>query len=105
MTKSQMVRQLLEERLVQRVNQRTEDAYDRLEKRLKKIEDRFSGLVIACTKLAAQTVYIAMTIMKYGKAQSQEQLDKHWNNSIKFAAEQVSKKMKGEDKAAGKAES
>lgn len=98
MTKSQMVRQLLEERLVQRANQRTEDAYDRLEKRLKRIEDRFSGLVIACTKLAAQAVYIGITILRYGKANNKEQLDKHWDNSIKFAADQVTKKLKTDEK-------
>jgi predicted nucleic acid-binding protein len=97
-TKSQMVRQLLEERLVQRANQRTEDAYDRLEKRLKRIEDRFAGLIIACTKLAAQAVYIGITILRYGKSNTKEQLDKHWDNSIKYAAEQVSKKVKAEEK-------
>lgn len=97
-TKSQMVRQLLEERLVQRANQRTEDAYDRLEKRLKRIEDRFSGLIVACTKMAAQAVYLAITILRYGKSNTKEQLDKHWDNSIKFAADQVSKKIKTEDK-------
>jgi predicted nucleic acid-binding protein len=98
MTKSQMVRQLLEERLVQRANQRTEDAYDRLEKRLKRIEDRFSGLVIACTKLAAQAVYLTVTMLRYGKSNNKEQLDKHWDNSIKYAAEQVTKKLKTDEK-------
>ncbi len=98
MTKSQMVRQLLEERLVQRANQRTEDAYDRLEKRLKRIEDRFSGLIIACTKLAAQAVYLTVTILRYGKSQTKEQLDKHWDNSIKYAADQVTKKLKTDEK-------
>lgn len=97
-TKSQMVRQLLEERLVQRANQRTEDAYDRLEKRLKRIEDRFSGLIIACTKLAAQAVYLTGAILKYGRTQNQDQLDRHWDKSIKFAAEQVSKKIKAGEK-------
>jgi hypothetical protein len=93
-----MVRQLLEERLVQRANQRTEDAYDRLEKRLKRIEDRFSGLVIACTKLAAQAVYLTVTMLRYGKSNNKEQLDKHWDNSIKYAAEQVTKKLKTDEK-------
>ena len=97
-TKSQMVRQLLEERLVQRANQRTEDAYDRLEKRLKRIEDRFSGLIIACTKMAAQAVYLTVTVLRYGKSNTKEQLDKHWDNSIKYAADQVSKKVKAEEK-------
>ena len=98
MTKSQMVRQLLEERLVQRANQRTEDAYDRLEKRLKRIEDRFAGLIIACTKIAAQALYLIVTMLEYGKTQNKEQLDKHWDNSVKFAAEQVSKKLAADEK-------
>jgi len=97
MTKSQMVKQLLEERLVQKANQRTEDAYDRLEKRLKRIEDRFSGLIVAGTKMAAQAVYLATTILRYGKTQNKEQLDKHWDNSIKFAAEQINKKLKTDE--------
>jgi len=98
MTKSQMVRQLLEERLVQKANQRTEDAYDRLEKRLKKMEDRFAGLTVSAIKYAAQAVYLIGAILKYGKTQNQDQLDKHWDKSVKFAAEQVSKKIKAEEK-------
>ncbi|MDZ4832805.1 MAG: hypothetical protein SGJ27_03295 [Candidatus Melainabacteria bacterium] len=99
MTKSQMVRQLLEERLIQKANQRTEDAYDRLEKRLKRIEDRFSGLIVSAIKQAAQAAFLCFVLLKNaGNPQSKDQLNKHWDASTKYAAEQVSKKIKAEEK-------
>lgn len=96
-TKSQMVRRLLEERLIQRANERSEEAFDRLDRRLKRIEDRFSALIINCTKLAAQAVYLSATMLRYGKSNTKEQVDKHWDNSVKFAADQVTKKLKADE--------
>lgn len=92
-TKSQMVRQLLEERLVQKANQRQEEAYDRLERRLKKMEDRIANLSVASTKQSAQAVALSFAILKHSSEQSEKELNKLWDNSLKYAAEQVSRKI------------
>jgi hypothetical protein len=95
-TKSQMVRQLLEERLVQKANQRQEEAYDRLERRLKKLEDRIAGLSVASAKHSAQAVALSFAILKHDKRQSEKELNKLWDNSLKYATEQVSRKIQPE---------
>jgi hypothetical protein len=98
MTKSQMVRKLLEEKLTEKANERQEDAYDRLEKRLKRIEDRFSGLIVKNIKFAAQGAYIGMRNLEIsGKAQSEAALKIYWKDSIEFAGKAVEAKVKKED--------
>src|SRR5471030_5423 len=98
MTKSQMVRKLLEEKLTEKANERQEDAYDRLEKRLKRIEDRFSGLIVKNIKFAAQATYIGMRNLEFsGEAQSAAALKVYWKDSIEFAGKAVEAKVKNED--------
>jgi predicted DNA-binding protein len=95
MTKSQMVRELLEAKLTERANERQEDAYDRLEKRLKKIEDRFSSLIVKNMKYSAQALYLGMKALEFsGKPQGKSFLDKHWNESLEFAGKAAESKSK-----------
>lgn len=95
MTKSQMVRKLLEEKLTERANERQQDAYDRLEKRLKRIEDRFSGLMVKSLKQSAQAVYIGMKNLEFsGKPQGKDYLNKHWKESLEFAGKAAESKSK-----------
>jgi hypothetical protein len=93
MTKSQLVRELLEAKLTERANERQEDAYDRLEKRLKKIEDRFSSLIVKNMKYSAQALYLGMKALEFsGKPQGRSFLDKHWNESLEFAGKAAESK-------------
>ena len=93
MTKSQMVRELLEAKLTERANERQEDAYDRLEKRLKKIEDRFSSLIVKNMKYSAQALYLEMKNLEFsGKPQGRSFLDKHWSESLEFAGKAAESK-------------
>jgi metal-responsive CopG/Arc/MetJ family transcriptional regulator len=57
-SRSTMVRQLLEERLTQRADERMVDAYAKLEERLKKMETRFSGLIVKDIRLTAQALFV-----------------------------------------------
>ena len=59
-TRSTMIRQLLEASLTQRANERLDSAYERLEKRLAKMEERFSSLIVKSVRAAAQGMYLAM---------------------------------------------
>jgi hypothetical protein len=93
MSKSQLVRELLEAKLTERANQRQEDAYDRLEKRLKRIEDRFSSLIVKNMKYSAQALYLEMKNLEFsGKPQGRSFLDKHWNESLEFAGKAAESK-------------
>ena len=100
MSRSQMVRQLLEERLTQRANERNEDAYGRLEKRLAIMENRFAGLLMKVGKASAQSLYLTQVGLKYGhQRQEQQYLDKHWENSQSFAGQYLETKKKRESRA------
>jgi hypothetical protein len=57
-TKSTMVRTLLEERLTDRANERLSESYEKLEKRLKHIESRFSSFLAKAVRLIAQDLYL-----------------------------------------------
>src|SRR5271169_4553441 len=59
-SRSEVVRTLLEERLTQREDERDSDRYDALEKRLAKLEQRFSGLLVKTIRLSAQNYYVSM---------------------------------------------
>ena len=47
-------------------NERQEDAYDRLEKRLANIENRFGGLIVKAVKMSAQSLYLTSVGLQYG---------------------------------------
>jgi hypothetical protein len=94
-TRSTMVRQLLEERLTQRANERMEDANDRLEKRLKYIEERFSSLIVKGMRASAQTLYLTMKGLETGHmAHSNDGMTRHWQDSQEFAGTWLKGKSK-----------
>src|ERR1044071_7979369 len=63
-TRSQMINRLLEERLTQRANARLEDAYDRLEKRLARMEERFAALMVKVGRAAAQSLFLILKALE-----------------------------------------
>jgi predicted transcriptional regulator len=94
-TRSTLIRSLLEEKLTERANERQEDAYDRLEKRLASIENRFGGLIVKAVKMSAQGLFLTSLGLQYGhQKQTEKQLDKHWDDAIAFAGKQVESKKK-----------
>lgn len=94
-TRSTMVRKLLEEGLTNRANERQEDAFDRLEKRLRGIENRFGSLIVKNIKFSAQAAYLGLRNLEFsGKPQSKNYLDKHWRESREFAGKAVESKAK-----------
>jgi len=94
-TRSSLIRSLLEEKLTERANERQEDAYDRLEKRLAGIENRFGGLIVKAVKMSAQSLYLTSIGLQYGhQRQEKKFLDKHWDDAITFAGKQVESKKK-----------
>ncbi len=96
-TRSQMVRQLLEEKLTERANQRLDEEKDKLEKRLQRIEDRFSSLMVKVGRAAAQTLFLTME--RITDDYEQEVADSMWTKSKKYAGQWLeSSKTKGENK-------
>lgn len=94
-TRSTLIRSLLEEKLTERANERQEDAYDRLEKRLASIENRFGGLIVKAVKMSAQGLYLTSVGLQYGhQRQEKKYLDKHWDDAIAFAGKQIESKKK-----------
>jgi len=99
-SKSDMVRQLLEERLTQRANERMEDAYDRLEKRLARIEKRFSGLIVKNIRLSAQEVYLSMRYLEEFTEMSESDLQEWYAKAKLYAAKQLQVPLEDEDQGA-----
>ena len=71
-TKSQMLRELLEEKLTERENERMEDAYDRLEKRLARMEERFAALMTKIGRAVAQDLYLIQGGLRFGHRSQEE---------------------------------
>lgn len=94
-TRSTMVRMLLEDALTKRANERQEDAYDRLEKRLAGLENRFGGMLVKSIKFSAQAAFLGMKNLEYsGKPQGDKYLTKHWKDSQEFAGKATESKAK-----------
>src|SRR5262245_437238 len=83
-TRSQMINQLLEAQLTQRANARLEDAYDRLEKRLARMEERFAALMVKIGRAAAQSLFVTMKLAEMFYREKHEQ-QKLWLDSKHFA--------------------
>jgi hypothetical protein len=92
-TKSQMVRQLLEERLTQKANERTEDAFSQVARRLQRIEERFSALMVKGIRTSAQSTYINMKQLEYLEENGKE-VTKIWEASREFAGQLLEQKSK-----------
>lgn len=99
-TKSQMIRQLLEEKLTERANERLDDAYTRLEQRMTRIEERFSALIVKNIRVSAQGLYLTMKGLEQGHAKLEEEaVERYWEKSLAFAGkvlESPAKKKKKE---------
>jgi predicted transcriptional regulator len=99
-TRSTMVRRLLEERLTARANERVDSSYDRLEKRLAGMEARFAALLVKAIKASAQGLYLTGAGLRYGhQRQEKKYLDQHWEDAKAFAAQWLeSEKQKKKSK-------
>ena len=84
-TKSTMVRQLLEEKLTQRANERQQETYDKLERRLQRIEERFSGLMVKAIRISGQSLYLNAFYYRQFTKMSKEDLDKLQEDAKAFA--------------------
>jgi hypothetical protein len=63
-SRSEVVRTLLEERLTERANERMEAAYSQVDKRLAKMDQRFSGLLVKAIRLIAHDLYLTQYELK-----------------------------------------
>jgi hypothetical protein len=84
-TRSTMVRQLLEEKLTERANERMQETYDKLERRLQRIEERFSGLMVKAIRIAGQSLYLNAFYYRAVEKMSKEGLDKLQEDAKAFA--------------------
>ena len=97
-TKSQMLRELLEEKLTERENERMEDAYDRLEKRLARMEERFAALMTKIGRAVAQDLYLIQGGLRFGHRSQEEYMNKHLDDSYVFAGKFLESKSKRKKK-------
>lgn len=101
-SRSQMVRQILEEKLTERANARLEDEYGKLEKRLAKIEERFAALLVKVGRAAAQGLWLQMKDLEFSFDEDDEESDQAlkdlWKRSQEFAGKWLESpaKKKGE---------
>jgi len=97
-TRSHMVRQLLEEKLTERANQRLNEEKDKLEKRLQRIEDRFSSLMVKVGRATAQTLFLTME--RITDDYEKDAANDMWAKSKQYAGQWLSEpsKTKGEGK-------
>jgi len=84
-TKSTMVRKLLEEKLTERANERQEETYDKLERRLQRIEERFSGLIVKAIRISGQSLYLNAFYYRHFTEMSKEDLDRLQEEAKAFA--------------------
>lgn len=93
-SKSHMVRELLEQKLVDRANERMEDAYDRLERRLSRMEERFAALMTKIGRASAQNLYLTQVGLRYGHRAQEDYMNKHLDDSYVFAGRFLESKAK-----------
>ena len=96
-SRSQMVRQLLEQKLTERANERLTEEKDKLEQRLEHMENRFASLMVKVARASAQTLYLTMEQINDDYEEGAAQ--KMWEKSKHYAGqwlEQSSKKAKTE---------
>lgn len=90
-TRSTMVRTLLEERLTSRANERVADSFDKVEQRLKRIESRFSAFLAKAVRVSAQGLYLDWYYLKnYTDLSDDKTEQKKVNEEARnFAAQQL----------------
>lgn len=86
-TRSTMIRQLLEEKLTERANQRQAGTYEKLEQRLAHIEKRFSGLMVKAIRVSAEDLYLGAYYYRYFTDMDKDQLKKMKGEAKAFAGE------------------
>ena len=84
-TRSTMVRQLLEEKLTERANERMQETYDKLERRLQRIEERFAGLMVKTIRIAGQSLYLNGFYFQHVEGMSKEGMDRLQEEARAFA--------------------
>jgi len=90
LSRSEMVRKLLEESLESRVKEKLWREYADLEKRLTKIENRFSSLMVKGIRASAQNLYLTDAIVRQYNI-DQKRLKELWTESKQFAGEYLKK--------------
>lgn len=98
-TTSTMVRTLLEERLTDRANERLSESYEKVEKRLRHIESRFSAFLAKACRLSAQDLYLTWYYLRtYTElGEDKAEMKKVNEDARNFAGQQL-QKMKDEFK-------
>ena len=94
-TKSTMVRKLLEERLTQRADERLTETYDKVEQRLRRIESRFSAFMAKNVRLSAQNLWLDWNYYKEFTDLDDAGMKKLNQEAKDFAGQQL-KQMKDE---------
>lgn len=94
-TRSAIVRKLLEERLTQRADERLTEAYDKVEKRLIRIESRFSAFMAKNVRLSAQNLWLDWNYYKEFTDLDDAGMKKLNQEAKDFAGQQL-KQMKDE---------
>jgi metal-responsive CopG/Arc/MetJ family transcriptional regulator len=104
-TRSTMVRQLLEERLTQKANERIDSAYERLEKRLAGMEARFAALLVKNIKASASTLFLTQVGLRYGhQRQEKQHMDKHAEDAKAYAAKWIESEKQKKKETSSEAE-
>ena len=92
-TRSTMVRQLLEEKLTERANERMQETYAKLERRLQRIEERFSGLMVKAIRISGQSLYLNAFYYREVEHMSKEGMDRLQEEARAFAGSQLKQQL------------
>lgn len=88
-SRSEVVRTLLEERLTDRANERMEAAYSQVDKRLAKMDQRFSGLLVKAIRLIAQDLYLTQFELRAFTGIEEDQYQTVKEKAKTFAGDQL----------------
>ena len=88
-SKSTMVRKLLEERLTQRADERLTETYNKVEERLRRIESRFAAFMAKNVRLTAQNLYLDWYYLREFTKMSNEDLKKLNEEAKAWAGQQL----------------
>lgn len=98
-SRSTMVRTLLEERLTERANERVAGSFDKVEQRLKRIESRFSAFLAKAVRISAQGLYLDWYYLKHYTDLAEDKAEqKKVNEEARNFAGQQLQQMKDEFK-------
>jgi len=88
-SRSTMLRKLLEERLTQRADERLTETYDKVEQRLRRIESRFAAFMAKNVRLTAQNLYLDWYYLREFTKLSKEELKKLNEDARAWAGQQL----------------